>query len=140
MKQHEIGVEVEPGLPLLSVDEQPIRQVLINLIRNAAQAMEQPGTIVLRAHRRPNRRDIVRIEVEDTGRGIPEEIRDRIFEPFFSTNDAEGTGLGLDICRQVIERHSGRIWCESTVGDGTTMIVELPLATQPMASADAPDD
>ncbi|HEV8397110.1 MAG TPA: ATP-binding protein, partial [Vicinamibacterales bacterium] len=78
----------------------------------------------------------VRVEIADTGRGIPPEILSRIFEPFFTTKPAgEGTGLGLSLCRSIVEEHGGTITVESVPGRGTTFGVELPVVTPPSTAA-----
>ncbi len=126
VQQHRIVVDIE-GVPLITFDENRMKQVLINLVRNATHAMESAGEITVRARRDRSRPGFVRIEVIDQGVGIPAGVRDRIFEPFFSTKSEKGTGLGLDVCKTIVERHSGQISCESAVGEGTSMIVLLPL-------------
>jgi signal transduction histidine kinase len=110
--------------------------VLLNLLRNAAQAMDDPsrGLIRLVLQEEPAR---ARLLVIDNGRGMPPEVLSRIFEPFFSTKGEESMGLGLDICRQIIEQgHGGEIWAESEVGVGTTFSIRLPLAR--VETADSP--
>lgn len=132
VRLHRLVVDVQNGLPRLLYDESRIKQVLINLIRNAVQAMPKPGDVTIRALRDPERVDIVRLEVKDQGVGIDPEQIDRIFEPFFSTKEQDGTGLGLDVCRGIVERHGGQIFCSSSPGEGTTMVVQLPLGTTPI--------
>ncbi len=115
-------------------DEQQIKQVLINLVQNAAESMDDTGTITLRArfeHRslRAKTNDAVVIEVQDTGPGIPPEVQSRLFDPFFSTKQ-NGTGLGLSIAARIIAKHSGTIEFQTQRGRGTTFRVVLP-ACQP---------
>ena len=99
-----------------------LNQVWINIINNALQAMSYEGTLTISTRRDG---DDVAVSFADTGPGISEEIKDRIFEPFFSTKKCgEGTGLGLDICRKIIEKHSGRIDFASGPG-GTVFTVFL---------------
>jgi two-component system NtrC family sensor kinase len=107
-------------------DEFRIKQVLINLIRNAAQAMPEPGEIHVTTQACPDSPDWAIIEVTDTGEGIAPENLEKIWEPFYSTKGPTGTGLGLDISRRIVERHGGQMLCNSTVGKGTTMTVRLP--------------
>jgi len=132
----EVAVELADNLPVLWADGHQLHQVLVNIIVNAHHAMRrQPGPrrLVIRA-RRVNQR--VRLEIADTGRGIPAEVLARIFEPFFTTKAAgEGTGLGLSLCRSIVEDHGGTISVESVPGRGTTFGVELPIVTPPRAAA-----
>ena len=94
-----------------------LNQVWVNIINNALQSMDYDGTLTIATRREG---DDVAVSFADTGHGVPEDIRDRIFEPFFSTKKCgEGTGLGLDICRRIIDRHGGRI--EFTSGAGGTV-------------------
>jgi signal transduction histidine kinase/HAMP domain-containing protein len=120
-----IGVEaqIENDLPVVKIDEDKIRGALMNIIENGLQAMNGSGKIVLRADR--NEDSLVRIQIQDTGRGVPQEILPRLFEPYFSTKSG-GTGLGLAIARKNIEDHGGKIAVESTEGKGTTVTILLP--------------
>ena len=113
-------VRVEPHL---------MQQVVFNLVNNACQAMVDPGTIAIETDTCVDGqgRGWSRLHVKDTGAGIPPEIIDSIFEPFFTTKEkGQGTGLGLSMSRQVIEKFGGDIAVESTVGVGTHFIVRLP--------------
>lgn len=115
--------------PVVRLNRDKIKQVLLNLLRNAAQAMDDPnrGLIRLVLKEEPG---FALLQVIDNGRGMPPEVLSRIFEPFFSTKGEESMGLGLDICRQIVEQgHGGRIWAVSEVGVGTTFSIRLPLAT-----------
>jgi signal transduction histidine kinase len=107
-----------------------LNQVWTNLILNAADAMAgAPGTLTLRTRREP---DAVRVEVSDTGHGVPADLQARVFDPFFTTKPVgEGTGLGLDIAARIVDRHRGSLWLESTPGQ-TRFTTSLPLT--------APDD
>ncbi len=103
-----------------------LNQVWTNLIHNALQAMEHQGTLTVGLRQVG---DDVLVSVGDTGSGIAPDILDRIFDPFFTTKKAgEGTGLGLDIVRKIVEKHQGRIHVDSEVGRGTTFTVVLPIA------------
>jgi signal transduction histidine kinase len=109
-----------------------IKQVLINLVKNARESIGRGGTITLRSRR--DRRtladretDVVILEVADTGGGIPPEIGKRLFDPFFSTKE-NGTGLGLSIAARIVERHGGALQYQSRAGYGTTFGVVLPAA------------
>jgi signal transduction histidine kinase len=100
------------------------------LIQNAAESMVNGGTITVRARNDTARlnghiRQVVRLEVSDTGTGISPEVRKRIFDPFFTTKE-EGTGLGLAIAARIIEKHGGSIECQSEVNHGTTFVLMLP--------------
>jgi two-component system NtrC family sensor kinase len=103
-----------------------INQVWTNLIHNALQAMDYKGTLTISVRREG---DEALVSVSDTGCGISPELQKRIFEPFFTTKaTGEGTGLGLDIVRKIVEKHQGRINVESEVGHGSTFTVHLPIA------------
>jgi two-component system, NtrC family, sensor kinase len=113
--------------PQVRLNRDKIKQVLLNLFRNAAQAMEDPGRGLIRlvVGEEPG---YGVVQVIDNGSGMPAEVLSRIFEPFFSTKGEESMGLGLDICRQIIEQgHGGEILAESAVGHGTTFTIRLPL-------------
>lgn len=103
--------------------EDDIRRTLINLVKNGLEASGEEVSVTIRTMRRKDR---ARIEVEDTGSGIPDEDREKIFVPNFSTKSS-GTGLGLAITKKIVEAHHGRIRFESEQGRGTTFIIELPL-------------
>ena len=105
--------------------------MFMNIILNAAQAMEGNGSLKFKTGYLPEK-DRVRIDISDTGPGIPEHILPHIFEPFFTTKEeGQGTGLGLSLVYGIVENHSGRIKARSEPGKGTTFIIELPL--QPIA-------
>jgi PAS domain S-box-containing protein len=110
---------------ILTLDSGQIKQVFLNLITNAAQAMPKGGRLSLRTFRLG---DEAAISVSDTGQGILPEIQDRIFEPFFTTKPVgEGTGLGLSVSFGIVQEHGGRIIVESCVGQGSTFTVWLPI-------------
>lgn len=111
--------------PVLAFNEDKIEQVIINLIRNAVEATsEEDGRIVVTVSAEEQH---AVIRISDNGCGIPSENLPRIWEPFYSTKGDEGTGLGLEICRRIIEAHGGLINCDSEVGKGTTFTIYLPL-------------
>ncbi len=119
-----IEEEYAPGIGILDLDSGKMKQVFLNLITNAAQAMPRGGKLKLCVARRG---DEVAISVSDTGQGMPPDIRDRIFEPFFTTKPAgQGTGLGLSISLGIVQEHGGRIGVDSQVGQGSTFTVWLP--------------
>lgn len=127
----ELQVEVSSGLPLLHADHDRMTQVLINLLNNAEKFTEK-GTVTVRAF--GTKDGLLRIEVEDTGRGIPAEELLSIFDKFQQVKQGDtlrsplqGTGLGLAICRNIVEHHGGHIWAESELNRGTSIIMELPL-------------
>lgn len=109
------GIEIE-------ADEAQIQQVLMNIMINAAHACEEEGRIDCRIN--PNG-DGARIEIEDNGIGVAHEIRERVWEPFFTTR-AKGTGLGLAICKRIVEAHGGTIRLDSEPGVGTCVMIDLP--------------
>jgi signal transduction histidine kinase len=128
------GVEVTVDLPVdtipLVADSGLVKQVLLNLMLNALQAMETGGDLLVRAQSIPPRRGEPAesggglIEIVDTGNGIPDETLERVFDPFFTTKPT-GTGLGLSICYGIVERHNGDIEIETREGEGTTVRVRL---------------
>jgi signal transduction histidine kinase len=127
-KNVEIVLGKEPDLPMVQVDRIHIQQTMVNIIMNAAQAMPEGGKIMIKTGRRDQ---YVFIAISDTGAGIKEEDLERIFEPFFTTKEREqGTGLGLSLCKRLIEANAGKIEVESTVGKGTTFTIIIP-AVQP---------
>jgi len=112
--------------PVLKLNKDKIIQVLINLIRNAVQATEEKGEITILV---AQDQKYARVQITDNGCGITPENLDNIWQPFFTTKGELGTGLGLDICKRIIEGHDGRIYCKSKLGVGTTFTIELPLET-----------
>jgi two-component system NtrC family sensor kinase len=127
-KNVEIAVEKEPDLPLVQVDRIHVQQTVVNILMNAAQAMPGGGKILIKTGRGDQ---YVFISITDTGVGIKEEDLERIFEPFFTTKEKEqGTGLGLSLCKRLIEANAGKIEVESKVGEGTTFRI-MVLINQP---------
>jgi signal transduction histidine kinase len=131
-------VTVELGhLPSVTCNIGELNQVFLNLIVNAAQAIEEKVTGTsergeIRISTRLDGRDAV-IEISDDGPGIPEQLLERIYEPFFTTKEVgKGSGQGLALARSIIERHSGALGCASRAGEGTTFTIRLPL--QPPAA------
>jgi signal transduction histidine kinase len=126
LEKIEVTKELAPDLPPILVDRRQLQEVLFNLIRNAAQAITPPGRITVRAQ---THQGGVRIEIEDSGSGIAPDKLEKIYDPFFTTKEpGKGTGLGLFIVRQIVERNKGRISVESTVGKGTTFFLDFPAA------------
>jgi two-component system sensor histidine kinase PilS (NtrC family) len=142
--------EFAPEVSSVQVDPQGLRQVIWNLCLNAVDAMQSQGTLIVRTAVRPQPNQLFRlyggepqagtpeltIEVEDTGPGMPPDVQEKIFEPFFSTKDG-GTGLGLATVHRIIGTHKGRIEVESQPGHGTTMRICLPLPCPPPNATDA---
>jgi signal transduction histidine kinase len=138
LQMHRVRLQTDfVGRPFALINANQIQQVLLNLIVNARQAMENGGTLYLSVH--PNEESgMAEISLRDTGCGIPADKLRVIFEPFYTTKQADqqgqgGTGLGLSLCREIIEAHKGRIRVESVVGKGTTFILKLALAPAPVA-------
>jgi len=138
LSSHRVQLDFQvDNRPFSKVNPAQIQQVLLNLIINARQAMPRGGTVKVRVAHEPNAR-LAEVSVADTGDGIaPADLR-RIFEPFFTTktgpDDAGlgGTGLGLSVCRDIVESHRGRLRAESRLGQGTTFTLRLPVCTPPV--------
>jgi two-component system NtrC family sensor kinase len=137
-----LRVQVQPGLTVEG-DSVQLEQVLLNLLINARQAMlGRGGSLTIKASQSEST-DEVRIQVIDTGAGIPEKLVGKIFEPFFTTKgtarrgESKGTGLGLAICKEIVEHHGGRIEVTSEVGKGTTFNVYLPRKANAITSSAA---
>jgi len=134
--KHDVQILREYGGAKIRGSAERLSQVWMNLIRNAVQAMNFRGTLTLRT-----RTDDagVTVSVIDSGPGISPEIRDRIFDPFFSTKKADsGMGLGLDICRKIVESHKGTIAFDSRPGN-TVFKVTFPLDTAQPATRNGED-
>lgn len=133
---HRVDLQTHfPTRPWASVNASQIQQVLLNLIINARQAMDGGGRLIIKVEASADTQ-MAEISVADSGAGIPAEKLRKIFDPFFSTKTADeqgqgGTGLGLALCRDIIESHKGRIRVESTVGQGTAFTLKFPLVDAP---------
>jgi two-component system NtrC family sensor kinase len=130
MRESNIQVEISfnPDIPEIMASTNQMRQVMLNILKNAKEAMPKGGTLTVRTSREDNR---VLIHIQDTGMGVPEEIRDKIFEAFFTTKQkVKGVGLGLSVCYGIIKDHGGDIKVESEEGKGTTFIISLPVESQ----------
>jgi signal transduction histidine kinase len=127
----EIARDFALNLPRVWIDREQMKQVFMNLILNAIQAMGEGGSIFI-STRLTSRNDtghagqFVQVEVRDTGVGIPPENIDHIFDPFFTSKE-EGSGLGLSISHQIVQEHGGYVTVESKVGLGTTFFINLPI-------------
>lgn len=122
-----VDVEVEGGLPPVALDPVQVQQVLVNLIRNAMEAMEEVAHEKLLRIRVRRAGDLVQTEVSDRGPGIA--CQGRVFEPFFTTK-RQGMGMGLAICRSIVESHGGRLWAEGNDPQGAIFIFTLPSGAQ----------
>lgn len=112
------------GIPDISCVPSQINQVILNILVNAAQAMDKSGAIIIRTAETEKG---IRIEIEDNGPGMPDSVKEKIFDPFFTTKEiGKGTGLGLSLSYGIIAKHKGSITVESELGLGTTFIIELP--------------
>lgn len=119
-------LELAPDLPTVYADSKQMQQVFLNIILNAFQAMANGGTLTITTCLSPRQdRTFVRIDVADTGPGIPPQILEKIFTPFFTTK-AQGTGLGLPICCKLVDLHNGEIKVASDDRNGTVFTIELP--------------
>jgi signal transduction histidine kinase len=125
-----LEISIAPDLHDFPIDPDQIRQVLVNLISNAADAIDRGGTITVRATEFPDGKGVI-IAVEDDGSGISEDGLARIFEPFHTTKFS-GTGLGLAVARSLVDKHGGRIEVESELDKGTTFFVLLPATAEPV--------
>ncbi|MBX2840418.1 MAG: hypothetical protein KTR26_01505 [Flammeovirgaceae bacterium] len=121
--QIEIFKNFDEHLPIINCYPGQLNQVFLNILNNAAQAIEGKGEIYITTKNLP---DMIQVRIKDTGSGIPTHIKDKIFEPFYTTKEVgEGTGLGLSISYGIIEKHKGKIMVESEVGQGTEFIINL---------------
>jgi PAS domain S-box-containing protein len=127
MREANIKVETSFGeeIPAVMASTNQMRQVFLNIFKNAKEAMPKGGTLFVRTSKEDNR---VLIQIQDTGMGIPKEIKDKIFEAFFTTKQkVKGVGLGLSVCYGIIKDHSGEIKVESKEDKGTTFTISLPV-------------
>ena len=122
-----IKVNIKVGeIPPILLDSEQIRRVSQNMILNAVQAMPEGGKLTIKTVKHD---DSVKIIIKDTGIGIPQENLAKLFNPLFSTKP-KGVGLGLTICKQIVESHGGEITVKSKVGKGSTFTVKLPTHTE----------
>ena len=127
----EITREFSANLPKAWIDREQMKQVFMNLILNAIQAMKEGGSIYISTRSYSKNEagqpeQYVQVEIRDTGVGIPEENLDHIFDPFFTSKD-EGSGLGLSISHQIVQEHGGYVTVESKIGAGTAFFINLPV-------------
>ncbi|OGP48928.1 MAG: hypothetical protein A3K30_01950 [Deltaproteobacteria bacterium RBG_13_51_10] len=122
--------DLDPNLPPILANTGQLNQVFMNIILNAAEAMESQGTLTVRTQLGPEQNTVI-VEFIDTGCGIKEEHLTRIFDPFFTTKEVgKGTGLGLSMSYGIVEKHRGRIWVKSREGAGATFTIELPVRAE----------
>ena len=119
-----LGLHIEPKIPSVAVDPGQFRQLVINLVLNATQVLEGTGKIEVRLG--ADEQSVV-LTVEDSGPGITPDVQARLFEPLFTTRSS-GTGLGLALCRRVVEKHNGSIVASNREGGGAAFVVRVPLA------------
>jgi signal transduction histidine kinase len=131
-----LDLAVARGLPDIAGDESQLRQALLNLVRNAREAMVGGGRLRVTVDAGEGQ---VRLRLSDTGAGIAEADLAKIFDPFFSTKD-KGTGLGLALVQQIVAEHAGRIDVESTPGTGTTFTLTFPARAAARAGAPTPEE
>ncbi|HSH93499.1 MAG TPA: ATP-binding protein [Roseimicrobium sp.] len=127
-----LALDIDPPVRL---DPQQMKQVLINLVQNAAESIGNGGHITLRTRRdtlrlRGRQQPVVLLEVQDNGKGIPADVQKRLFDPFFTTKET-GTGLGLPIAARIVEKHGGLLEYQTEAGRGTVFGVALPLEENP---------
>ena len=119
----ELTKRLDTDLPEVNIDPDQVHQVLVNMILNAVQAMPEGGKLTIGAR---EKNEFLEVKIADSGCGIPEEAVGKIFDPLFTTK-AKGIGLGLAVCKSIIDRHGGYIEVKSKVGRGTTFSIKLPL-------------
>lgn len=119
-------IAVEDDLPAVMIDRVQIQQVLINLMKNAVEAMEHSRVRELTVTIGRAAPNLLQVSVADTGPGIAEEMREGLFKPFVS-NKTNGMGMGLSICRGIVEAHGGRLWLEANAGSGTVFRFNIPM-------------
>lgn len=122
----QVDTEVEPNLPPLFMQPADLSEILINLLRNAREAINGAGRVTVQARRLPD--GWIEVRISDTGPGIPPELLDRVFEPYFSTKP-RGVGLGLAIVRQKTQLYGGTVHAESELGKGATFVLKFPSKT-----------
>jgi signal transduction histidine kinase len=133
-------LDLDPSLPGIVTDRNGLKQVLINLLKNAIEAMKQGGNLFVRtkylvskdlahlAGKQEGRAEqCIEISVRDDGPGIPEAVKQRLFEPYVTTKDEGHSGLGLSVIYSIVNDLGGAIQCESAEGKGTTFVIRFPL-------------
>jgi signal transduction histidine kinase/pSer/pThr/pTyr-binding forkhead associated (FHA) protein len=128
-KHGTLHLALDPKLPKIQADPQGIHRCLLNLLTNAIDALDEDGGEVKISTQSQGENEVL-ITVEDNGTGMPEKIRQRIFDVFFSTKGSQGTGLGLAVTKKIIDEHGGKIEAQSTPDQGTTFTIRLPIGKQ----------
>jgi C4-dicarboxylate-specific signal transduction histidine kinase len=130
LRKHEISLDTRLGdeIPPVLGNQVQLQQVILNLIMNAIDSMQSVQTRVLSVSSKLIGDNIVQVSIEDTGTGIDPSRRDQIFKPLFTTKE-NGMGMGLSICRSIIENHDGKIWVSSSAKRGSIFHLELPTTT-----------
>jgi signal transduction histidine kinase len=128
----EVSVDVPAGLPEIQADHHQLTQLFTNLLINAYEAMDGSGRVIITAatvqqDHGGEGREAVRIEVQDSGPGMPPDVAEHVFDPFFTTK-AQGSGLGLAIVRKIVDAHDGQIDLRTAPGSGTLVRVTLPVS------------
>jgi signal transduction histidine kinase len=130
LKSYDVTVAVKrvQPLPCVGADPEQLKEVLVNLIINACEAMDKGGHIDIleRIETGPQTKPMAVIQLSDNGPGIPESLKDKIFVPFFTTKE-EGTGLGLSIVERIIHEHGGRIHIQPSEAMGASFVIQLPI-------------
>jgi two-component system NtrC family sensor kinase len=125
LQEVSLTVDVSPGLPAVTLGHEPLMQVILNLVMNAADAVGKGGKVRVSASRSDDR---VRLVVEDDGPGVDPRVQAQLFEPFVTTKDVgKGTGLGLAVCRGLVEAAGGTITLDTEFARGARFVVELPI-------------
>ena len=134
MKRHRVLIDTDIGedVPTVSLDAEKVKQVILNLMRNSADAMPDGGAVRV-SLRAAEEGKGVEIGITDTGQGMTAKVLQKIFSPFFTTKP-DGTGLGLALSRKIVEDHGGRLMAESEPGQGSTFRIILPLEPPSMAA------
>lgn len=128
LERVELSIDVHPDLPAVALSREQLVQVLLNLVLNAADACAEGGRVTVRAE--PGNGN-VRLTVEDNGPGVADDVKDSLFEPFVTTKDVgKGTGLGLAVCRGLVEAAGGTIQLDRTYASGARFVLELPLSRE----------
>jgi len=131
-KRIQLVRQLDETLPDVPANREQLVQVFLALMLNAIDAMEGTGVLTVTTRRAFDNSGGVAVSFEDTGMGVPRDDLPKIFEPFFTTKQpGRGTGLGLSICYGIVQQHGGVIRAESTLGQGSTFTVYLPLSAQP---------